>query len=139
MAFGIKGPISSGGNPPGAGDQGMVDYALARTYRIVSADRNEMTVSCKICGTTISRDMGHKVQITGLVLRTPKTCHVCPDCFKPIKTASETFPLYHPRPSWWRLLDRKSVEHGEKIPPTTLAADEIEKMIRQREKRRSRA
>lgn len=136
MAFGFEGPISSG-VAIAVGDRGLVDYALSRTYRILNADRNLNRASCKVCGTDLLRDHGYKVLIAVLVPRTPKSCYLCLDCFTPVKTASEAFPLFTPLPSWWKLLDRKSVGADEKPPVRRLASDEIERRIK--EKRRSRA
>jgi len=136
MAFGFQGPIGDG-STTGIGDHGMVDYALSRTYRILSADRNQQVASCKVCGTTLRRDHGFKVSITGLFLRTPKDCYLCQSCFTPVKAASEHFPLVTPPPSWWRLLDRKPVSPGE-TPPVSerMSGPDIDGMIKQREKRR---
>ena len=137
MAFGFQGPISDSSTAPGVGDHGLVDYALARAYRILSADRNRIIAACKVCGKALHRDQGHKVLISGLVLSTPKACYVCRVCFTPIKAAAESFPLFDPLPSWWKILDRKSAAPGESSPTTSVVpATEIERMIQQREKRK---
>jgi len=137
MAFGFQGPISDNSTAPGVGDHGLVDYALARTYRILSADRNRIIAACKVCGKAVHRDQGYRVLISGLVLSTPKACYVCRVCFTPIRAAAESFPLFDPLPSWWKILDRKPAAPGE--PPSNVPvvpASEIERMIRQREKRK---
>jgi len=134
MAFGFEGPIAADKTIM-VGDHGMADYALSRTFRIRSADRNEVLASCKGCGTTLKRDHGHKVSVTGLHLNSPKDCYLCVDCFAPVKSASEHFPLTTPQPSWWRLLDRPPVGPGEKPPiHEGMSVGEIEHRIKQREK-----
>lgn len=136
MAFGFQGPISASSEDPRPGDHGMVDYALSRAYRILSADRNQIIASCKVCGTTLLRDHGHKVSVTGLVLRTPKDCFLCSTCFAPVKAASEAFPLFNPLPSWWRLLDREPAARGEKLLSQSQDKKQIERMIHQRQHER---
>ena len=134
MAFGFQGPIGDG-STIGVGDHGMVDYALSRTYRILSADRNEKIAACKICGTTLPRGTGFKVLISGLVFTTPKNCYICLACLQPVKRANEAFPLFDPAPSWWKVLERNASFFPEdpEETPSKPSAQELEDLIRTRE------
>lgn len=137
MAFGFQGPISPDGSQ-GVGDRGMVDYALSRCYRILGPERNSQVAACKICGATLPKDHGYCVSIATLMIRSPKSCYVCSLCFTPIRQASESFPLFDPLPSWWKLLDRKPVGKDEKLVSTALPKEELESLIKQREKKPTR-
>lgn len=134
MAIGVQGPISPDGTI-GVGDHGLVDYSMARSFRILSADRNQQVASCKVCGVTLAKDTGFKVLMSGLLPSSPKNCYVCRRCFGPIKAANEAFPVFDPLPSWWKILDSNKPRE-ERSQASSLPPDEIERMIKQREKRR---
>jgi hypothetical protein len=127
------GPVLGRGS--GVSLERMMEYALAQTYRIRSANRNRRAAKCWGCGERLGADTGYEVHQEGWYVGRSQVRYLCRGCFRGVRAACEKWG--GALPEWWKELDRPGRGKGEErgVMPRPTGA-ELDELIREREEER---